>query len=153
SASERAATWEQDGCTVQLDLGAAAEEVSAADGVVTWSWHVELGSGQARSFSFEVVQHEADRPGFLPLRPSPAVPLRAPEAADLSGDAGRLLERSLQDLAGLLLSDDGSPETAFLAAGSPWFFTLFGRDSLLARSEEHTSELQSRENLVCRLLL
>src|SRR5436309_7692749 len=27
------------------------------------------------------------------------------------------------------------------------------RKSYLARSEEHTSELQSRENLVCRLLL
>src|SRR5690606_41816658 len=28
-----------------------------------------------------------------------------------------------------------------------------GRRGHLARSEEHTSELQSRENLVCRLLL
>src|SRR5690606_42117680 len=28
-----------------------------------------------------------------------------------------------------------------------------GRSSLRGRSEEHTSELQSRENLVCRLLL
>src|SRR5690606_12549025 len=28
-----------------------------------------------------------------------------------------------------------------------------GRTGLFARSEEHTSELQSRENLVCRLLL
>src|SRR5690606_39981345 len=28
-----------------------------------------------------------------------------------------------------------------------------GRDHALPRSEEHTSELQSRENLVCRLLL
>src|SRR2546430_3444374 len=27
------------------------------------------------------------------------------------------------------------------------------RDALLARSEEHTSELQSQSNLVCRLLL
>src|SRR5690606_41874070 len=27
------------------------------------------------------------------------------------------------------------------------------RDAPIARSEEHTSELQSRENLVCRLLL
>ena len=72
SASERAATWEQDGCSVRLDLGEAAEEVSTADGLVTWAWHVELGSGQSRSFSFEVVQHEADRPGFLPVRPSPA---------------------------------------------------------------------------------
>src|SRR5690606_40759568 len=30
-------------------------------------------------------------------------------------------------------------------------FDVFGID--IARSEEHTSELQSRENLVCRLLL
>src|SRR5690606_40845490 len=29
----------------------------------------------------------------------------------------------------------------------------FGADGHLWRSEEHTSELQSRENLVCRLLL
>src|SRR5690606_41294893 len=28
-----------------------------------------------------------------------------------------------------------------------------GQDDVAARSEEHTSELQSRENLVCRLLL
>src|SRR5690606_24908969 len=30
--------------------------------------------------------------------------------------------------------------------------SLFGWSGLLRRSEEHTSELQSRENLVCRLL-
>src|SRR5690606_40381377 len=30
---------------------------------------------------------------------------------------------------------------------------LAGEDDLPRRSEEHTSELQSRENLVCRLLL
>src|SRR5690606_42098940 len=34
-------------------------------------------------------------------------------------------------------------------AGSVWF----GWSARPARSEEHTSELQSRENLVCRLLL
>src|SRR5690606_41981143 len=41
------------------------------------------------------------------------------------------------------------------------YFATHGRDEILkiahdeelARSEEHTSELQSRENLVCRLLL
>src|SRR5690606_39556543 len=31
--------------------------------------------------------------------------------------------------------------------------TLFGYTDCVGRSEEHTSELQSRENLVCRLLL
>src|SRR5690606_41156229 len=37
---------------------------------------------------------------------------------------------------------------------APWGTVFaFKRTSTLARSEEHTSELQSRENLVCRLLL
>src|SRR5207302_7391238 len=30
---------------------------------------------------------------------------------------------------------------------------IIGREFIVLRSEEHTSELQSRENLVCRLLL
>src|SRR5690606_41565060 len=34
----------------------------------------------------------------------------------------------------------------------PWQFRVSG-ERLLVRSEEHTSELQSREKLVCRLLL
>src|SRR5690606_31410595 len=33
------------------------------------------------------------------------------------------------------------------------FDVVLGNEELLGRSEEHTSELQSRENLVCRLLL
>src|SRR5690606_42144555 len=35
----------------------------------------------------------------------------------------------------------------------PARFVRVGTDDPSARSEEHTSELQSRENLVCRLLL
>src|SRR3712207_7124089 len=34
-----------------------------------------------------------------------------------------------------------------------WLLTFFRRVSFVARSEEHTSELQSRQYLVCRLLL
>src|SRR5690606_40306952 len=41
----------------------------------------------------------------------------------------------------------GASGRAGLAAGGP------GADHTGFRSEEHTSELQSRENLVCRLLL
>lgn len=42
------------------------------------------------------------------------------------------VKRSLQDLAGLRMSVPDMPEDEFLAAGAPWFFTLFGRDSLWA---------------------
>jgi glycogen debranching enzyme len=44
----------------------------------------------------------------------------------------RLLDRSLDDLASLRLTDSADSGDTFLAAGSPWFLTLFGRDSLWA---------------------
>src|SRR5690606_40656090 len=54
---------------------------------------------------------------------------------------------------------DGLPSNLILAMeedneGNLWISTTRGLVRLrLQRSEEHTSELQSRENLVCRLLL
>jgi len=42
-----------------------------------------------------------------------------------------LLDRSTTDLAGLRIFDPEFPERAVVAAGAPWFMTLFGRDSLL----------------------
>lgn len=48
------------------------------------------------------------------------------------GPAGRLEAASLRQLAGLRLVTTRAPEAPFLAAGAPWYFTLFGRDSLWA---------------------
>jgi glycogen debranching enzyme len=42
-----------------------------------------------------------------------------------------LLERSTRDLAGLRIFDPEFPDRAVVAAGAPWFMTLFGRDSLI----------------------
>lgn len=39
---------------------------------------------------------------------------------------------SLSDLSGLRMAIPDLPDDEFLAAGAPWFFTLFGRDSLWA---------------------
>jgi glycogen debranching enzyme len=41
-----------------------------------------------------------------------------------------LLDRSVADLASLLVEDPQGDDDRFLAAGSPWYLTLFGRDSL-----------------------
>lgn len=43
-----------------------------------------------------------------------------------------LLARALTDLRLLRLAPVETPDEEFLAAGAPWFFTLFGRDSLWA---------------------
>ncbi len=43
----------------------------------------------------------------------------------------RLFEQSSDDLAALRLFDPEFPERTVVAAGAPWFMTLFGRDSLI----------------------
>lgn len=50
------------------------------------------------------------------------------EAAD--GRLGPLVEASVADLQHLLLSDPLDRRDVFAAAGTPWYLTLFGRDSL-----------------------
>src|SRR5690242_21220888 len=47
----------------------------------------------------------------------------------------------------------GAPRTAFAAHTFNETFRLLASHPRLIRSEEHTSELQSHVNLVCRLLL
>ena len=48
------------------------------------------------------------------------------------GRLGATVRRSLLDLEHLLLADPDDARDAFAAAGSPWYLTLFGRDSLWA---------------------
>jgi glycogen debranching enzyme len=44
----------------------------------------------------------------------------------------RTLQRSYDDLGALRIEDPNHPDRVVVAAGAPWFMTLFGRDSLLA---------------------
>ena len=43
-----------------------------------------------------------------------------------------LLTQSVSDLCGLLVADAAETRDQMLAAGAPWFLTLFGRDSIWA---------------------
>src|SRR5690606_41765495 len=65
-------------------------------------------------------------------------------------------EQQLKGVKGATYSIDGSKNTIPSEAGNNIQLTI-DKDWQVAlykiRSEEHTSELQSRENLVCRLLL
>jgi glycogen debranching enzyme len=72
----------------------------------------------------EVIRFAGDphAPEETPPRPS-APSLRAPALVREPFERGRA------DLADLPISEDGEPP--YLAAGVPWFYTLFGRDSLM----------------------
>lgn len=52
--------------------------------------------------------------------------------ARTAGDIRELLRRALEDLDALTMTRAADPGHPFLAAGAPWFFTMFGRDSLIS---------------------
>ena len=47
-------------------------------------------------------------------------------------DLQSIIQRSGEDLGALRIFDPDYPERAVVAAGAPWFMTLFGRDSIIA---------------------
>ena len=63
---------------------------------------------------------------------APAPPWSAPGVTCTNPALPQLVDRSLTDLASLLVEDPLDPSDGFLAAGSPWYLTLFGRDALWA---------------------
>src|SRR5690606_39575072 len=88
----------------------------------------------------------------FPTRRSSDLPVRGRRAGGRGGGGRGCADgRAATSLAGMRRTPGLLPA---LHGGPPW---LAAADRALApalqRSEEHTSELQSRENLVCRLLL
>jgi glycogen debranching enzyme len=77
----------------------------------------------------------ADRPSRQPVAgPAEERPLDTPRIGSDHEILDRTLRRSLADLA--MLRNHGPHEgESYLAAGIPWFATLFGRDSLIAALE------------------
>jgi N-terminal domain of (some) glycogen debranching enzymes/Amylo-alpha-1,6-glucosidase len=118
--------WSRDDASASLTTVPPASEIDIEGPDAALSWPVRLAPG-AR-WTVRVV-----------LTPSPAGPEDFRPAAPLhwqlddevvAGPRADLLRHSLADLDGLLLADPVDPADRFAAAGSPWFCTLFGRDSL-----------------------
>jgi len=137
-----AVTW-----TVDLDVPARGEAVAAWQLVLSdpalpfvaaeapWAGSAALApSADAPSPSHVAPFPSAGAPSAAPSPSADPVPSAGPiPSADPSEvrAARRLLRRALSDLDALRLQVPGHPEQAFFAAGAPWYFTLFGRDSLL----------------------
>ena len=114
--------WRGEGGGLTASFAPAPDSVG--DGRrVTWVARVEPGSSHRVTLTFA-----ADgTPAFGPGGPAPWSDQTGVEAPDPR--LSRLVAQSLADLGGLLMRDG---DDAFVAAGSPWFLTLFGRDSLWA---------------------
>lgn len=111
--SDGAATGDSPGLAISWTLTAAAGESAAA------AWSLEAHDDGAVVVAPET-RHLA----------AVAETIAVPAGREL--DLGRLLRQAFDDLDGLELTLPGRPEAQFLAAGAPWFLTLFGRDSIVA---------------------
>jgi glycogen debranching enzyme len=109
----------------------------------TARWRVELGAGESWERCIEVIptrhgeeiepRFRCDRDDADSLPAQRMARWRATVPAVESDHDGlvRALHRSSEDLGALRIFDPEHPETPVVAAGAPWFMTVFGRDSLL----------------------
>lgn len=121
SADDSSVRWSEDGKTLTVSAPGA---VAAGERLL---WRGTAGRGKPLEAEWQAVLADAED-AVVPAPPSASRRVRAqPEGA-----LGRLLDNSLDELDGLRLAGRKAPDAPFLAAGAPWYFTLFGRDSLWA---------------------
>ena len=105
-------------------------------------WHVELAPHGSATINIDVVAADSSggQDADAEFDPSAeAIPVyrvagwrqRAPSVVSTDPRLGPAIDRALADLASLRIVDQEHPDRALIAAGAPWFMTLFGRDSLL----------------------
>ena len=115
--------WAHDDTRVTLE--APGGDLDAGAGTVVWA--VDIPPGGRTTVTWRV---DVDDVG-APVTPPPAAPTWSQPALRVDDRRlSTLLRRCLADLHGLRMATPESPADVFLAAGAPWFFTLFGRDSL-----------------------
>lgn len=127
---------EQRGVRIHAEPGAIVTH-----GAISWRLAVPAhGRWSTTVHALPVDAGTAPAPSFPAGRPvetaAPALRLRDWHAAvpDVECDDDVLqqaIERSIADLGVLRIADPDRPELSVVAAGAPWFMTLFGRDSIL----------------------
>ena len=117
--------------------------VASADPTVipgVLSWQIVLPA--RRRWQAEIVaqpmpvhrQVPTRRDHLKTLKPDRTVKAWRDRTTDLTSEdelLTQVLRRTESDLGALLICDENKDATPFVAAGVPWFMTLFGRDSLL----------------------
>ncbi len=118
--------WSDADTTVAVDCDPAPDEQHSGGSL---RWVIEVPPGATWKVVVAVTCTQA-RPALFaaPDQSGPAWSALTVRAGDHR--LARLVQRGLTDLEGLLLADPLAPQDRFVGAGSPWFLTLFGRDSL-----------------------
>ncbi|GAA1703362.1 glycogen debranching N-terminal domain-containing protein [Microcella alkalica] len=119
--------WEGEGVSARLRAGGFDVERTATGVRLQAALAVPARGSATRTLGLEA----HDSIGVIGGAAQP-VPWSTPEVVAPDSRLTRWVERSLADLDCLRMTTAQHPDRQFLAAGAPWFFTLFGRDSLWA---------------------
>jgi glycogen debranching enzyme len=113
---------------VSASLDAPGARLVVEDGALELSWNVIVPAKSEVEVGWSLTASDDDAVVQTARR---ATPWKAPE---VTGDdrLARWVATALDDLDELRMSTVEQPDAQFLAAGAPWFFTLFGRDSIWA---------------------
>lgn len=121
-------SWDKDSLRVTLTAPGAVTELDGAR--ATLRWRVELAGRGTHEVTWRLAVTD-------PLAAVVAPPADMADGAKASATADdprlpSLLTQSLADVDALRMTVRQAPGDVFLAAGAPWYFTLFGRDSIWA---------------------
>jgi len=119
-------SWRDPDTTAELEVSGGSAQVRGSELVV--GWHVAVAPGTEQVVAWSLRMEDA----ATPVLGSDAPPLAAPRLATTDQRLQRLADRAFSDLSSLRIADRSLPDDVFLAAGAPWFYTMFGRDSLIA---------------------
>lgn len=92
-------------------------------------WQVTVPPASSWWTTIEVRGSQPDDQAFRPVAAT-TLGWSAPTVVASDATLATLVQWGFADLAHLALADPLAPDDTFIAAGSPWYFTLFGRDSL-----------------------
>ncbi|WP_125968751.1 glycogen debranching N-terminal domain-containing protein [Bifidobacterium samirii] len=115
---------------VTADATAGTPPCVAVDGTdctLIWTLAVPARGTAAAGLTVAV-----DAPGNVVRAATAACPWADVHVHAADSRVADWINTSLRDLDGLRMAIPALPDDEFLAAGAPWFFTLFGRDSLWA---------------------
>lgn len=119
----------------------STEDAVVAGGAISWrltvpahgKWHTIVRAVPVDGETVPVLTYPEGRPidATEPSRRQRDWDAALPQVECDSDVLQLAIERSMSDIGSLRITDPGRPELSTVAAGAPWFMTLFGRDSLL----------------------
>ncbi|MGL5928442.1 MAG: glycogen debranching N-terminal domain-containing protein [Dermatophilaceae bacterium] len=96
------------------------------------SWHVEVAGGGEVAVELRVAATRHADTEFDAEPGADAVDFSQVRVSAQDRRLDRTVDTSVDDLRNLILRDPSAHDDVFAAAGTPWYLTLFGRDSLWA---------------------